>query len=276
MIELPSHLNYPIVAIGDLHGQRDELESLIKCLETHVPGWDQCALVFLGDFVDRGHDVPGTITLVLELLARPAGGSAVMGNHDLALVRAAELDDRPPSRFWVNRYHTEYDHESTFQGYLKRLPGRGPGDWEPDLAALKDAIPASHREFLSSLPWVVESPGHLFLHCGLSPELQASAEEQLLALHRRQWEKALLRPKPGSNTDRLWKSDYPVWIGADRKLSASPLVYPGKVQVTGHDLVRRPSANSTRIRVDTSAGRGKLTACLILEAEAPPEFISSR
>lgn len=49
----------------------------------------------LGDFVDRGEDVPGALDLVFSFLDRPAGGSAVLGYLDLALVRAARLDDGP-------------------------------------------------------------------------------------------------------------------------------------------------------------------------------------
>ena len=65
---LPTSLNYPIIAIADLHGQLDQLKRLVARLEL-VSEWDDCALVFLGDFVDRGENVPGTIDLVLELLS---------------------------------------------------------------------------------------------------------------------------------------------------------------------------------------------------------------
>jgi serine/threonine protein phosphatase 1 len=54
-------LGYPIIAIGDLHGQRHELQRLIDRLEK-PPEWDACSLVFLGVFVDRGHDVGGPST----------------------------------------------------------------------------------------------------------------------------------------------------------------------------------------------------------------------
>jgi serine/threonine protein phosphatase 1 len=172
--------------------------------------WNDCALVFLGDFVDRGEDVAGTIDLVLELLSRRPGGSALLGNHDLALVRAGRLDDGPPSAYWSESYLTRYDHDMTFRGYLGRRPDYGPGPWERDLEELKKAIPANHREFLVSLPWVVESPGHLFLHCGLSFELAASGAEQLAALYRRQWDRSLLKPYPGSATDRQWQPEVAV------------------------------------------------------------------
>ena len=116
---MPTSLNYPIIAIADLHGQHDQLKRLIARLED-LPDWTDCALVFLGDFVDRGEDVPGTIDMVLDVLSRPSGGSAILGNHDLALVRAARLDDGPPSPYWIESYLRRYDHDQTFLGYLGR------------------------------------------------------------------------------------------------------------------------------------------------------------
>ena len=96
MIDLPTTLDYPIVAIADLHGQLNELSRLVETLE-NLPEWPGCSIAFLGDFVERHAGVKETIDLVLELLRRPPGGSAVAGNHDLALVRTARLDDCPPS-----------------------------------------------------------------------------------------------------------------------------------------------------------------------------------
>ncbi len=272
---LPTSLNYPIIAVADLHGQLDSLRRLVTRLE-RLPEWDDCALVFLGDFVDRGEDVPGTIDLVLDLLSRQPGGSAILGNHDLALVRAARLDDGLPSPYWIGSYLRRYDHEQTFRGYLGRSPNHGGGHWESDLEELKNSIPANHREFLCSLPWLVEAPGHLFLHCGLSPELGASSREQVDALQLKRWDRTTLKPVAGSDTELLWQDDYPVWIGADKSLSKSPLAYPGKIQVTGHVQASEPDVNGIRIRLDTSGGFGSLTACLLGSVDAEPQFISSR
>ena len=271
---LSASLDYPIIAIADRHCQLGSLKRLVAKLGK-LSVWDDCALVFLGDFVDRGEDVKGTIDLVLELLSRRAGGSAIMGKHDLALIRAAQLDDGPPSDYWIESYLHRYDHEMTFRGYLGRSPNHGGTQWENDLEELKGAIPVRHREFLVSLPWVVDSPGHLFLHCGLSNELNANALEQLAALQRREWDRSVLKPCQGSATDRLWQPEYSVWIGADKGLSKSPLPFPGKVQVTGHVTVRNPDVYPVRIRLDTSGGFGDLTACALRAANAEPEFISS-
>src|SRR5438309_7302658 len=117
----PTAVDYPIVAIADLHGQREFLERLLARLEV-LPEWPRCAVVFLGDFVDRGPDVQGTIDLVLRLAGRHPRVAAVMGNHDLALVRAARLDDGPPSAYWIEGYRDRYDHDPTFLSYLGRRP----------------------------------------------------------------------------------------------------------------------------------------------------------
>jgi serine/threonine protein phosphatase 1 len=274
-MNLPTNLDYPVIAIADLHGQLEQLKRLVSRLET-LAEWDDCALVFLGDFVDRGEDIPGTIDMALELLSRRPGGSAVLGNHDLALVRAARLDDGPSSPYWIERYLHSFDHMQTFLGYLGCPPNHDAWLWERELEELKRAIPPAHRAFLVSLPWVVESPGHLFVHCGLSFELAASASEQIAALHRREWNRSVMKPVLGSATDLKWQPEYPVWIGADKGLSDAPLAFPGKVQVTGHVRVAKPDVNPIRIRLDTSGGLGHLTACLLRSANAEPEFISSK
>lgn len=266
-------LDYPIVAITDIHGQRSFLERLLDRLEER-PEWPECSVVFVGDYVDRGPDVQGTIDLILDLARqRKPPVTAVMGNHDLALTRAARLDDGPPSSYWVERYQEAYDHDATFRSYLGRNPRHGA--WEQDLFALRDAMPAAHRQFLKALPWLVEAPGHLFLHCGLSPELEETADEQIEALRDRRWDDSL-RPVAGTKTADLWQLEYSVWLGADRRLAAAPLPAPGRVQVTGHKPISSPDISAVRIRLDTSGGfLEPLTACLLVGPGKPPVFVRS-
>jgi serine/threonine protein phosphatase 1 len=200
-----------------------------------------------------------------------------MGNHDLAVVRAAGLDGGPASPYWSDHYRDAYDgHHKTFESYLGREPVTYGDAWGRDLDALRGAMPGRHRAFLSSLPWVAEAAGHLFLHNGLSTELEASAEEQVEALRAKQWERSRLRPITRTNTDRLWNPEYPVWLGADRGLSRTPRPHPGRIQVTGHVRVERPDANGVRIRLDTSGGIGVLTACLLRSARDEPASYASR
>lgn len=274
---LPTTTDYPVVAIGDLHGRVEWLDKLVSKLE-RLPEWPDVRLVFLGDLVDRTDTVKPLVARVMELIAAKPGSTCVMGNHDLALVNAAGLHDRPPAAYWVKRYGAAYDHKWTFRSYLD---GHSPdylpaGRWVEELARLKDAIPPDHRAFLANLPWAAEAAGHVFLHNGLSPELDCPPAVQLECLKRKTWEKAVVSPRFGTTTDRLFTPEYPVWLGADRTLSANPLPFPGKVQVTGHEKVSRPDANAVRIRIDTSGGVAEpLTGCLLRGPHDPPEFVFS-
>jgi serine/threonine protein phosphatase 1 len=274
-MQLPTRIEYPIIAIGDLHGRIEWLDKLVAKLRQR-PEWPEAKLVFLGDLVDRHPAVKELVSRVLELLAEKPGSTAVMGNHDFALVKAAGLDG-PPSASWSWRYAANYDHKPTFVSYLGRTPDFLPqGKWDQELAELKAAMPTNHRDFLANLPWVAEADGHIFLHNGLSPELDCPAPLQLECLHRKRWERAIVNPRFGTDTDRLFNPEYPVWLGADKRLSANPLPLSGKVQVSGHIQVDTPDASAVRIRIDTSGGiREPLTACILTGPTAAPVFVFS-
>jgi serine/threonine protein phosphatase 1 len=274
-MNLPTAVAYPVVAVGDLHGRVEWLDRLVVKLR-RLPEWPAARLVFLGDYVDRTDTVGRLVSWVLELIAEKPGSTAVMGNHDFALVRAAGLDG-PSSGAWAKRYAENYDHAPTFMSYLGREPlTRPPEAWRADLQLLRDAIPPDHRAFLAGLPWAAEAAGHVFLHNGLSPELDCPAAVQLHCLRRKLWDRAVVSPRLGTETDRRFNPEYPVWLGADKRLSANPLPVPGKVQVTGHIRVEAPDANRVRIRIDTSGGvQEPLTGCLLRGPGADPVFVFS-
>src|SRR5207248_8069951 len=128
-MNLPTTVEYPVIAIGDLHGRVDWLDKLVAKLE-RLAEWPAAKLVFLGDLVDRCDTVKELVSRVLELIAAKPGSTCVIGNHDLALVGAAGLGG-PPSEYWVRRYASAYDHKWTFRSYLGRTPDYLPaGRWE--------------------------------------------------------------------------------------------------------------------------------------------------
>lgn len=274
-MDLPARVDYPVIAVGDLHGRVEWLDKLVTRLR-QLPEWPAAKLVFLGDLVDRCDTVKALVSRVIELIAEKPGSTCVCGNHDLALVKAAGLGG-PPSDSWAKRYADNYDHVPTFRSYLGKEPQYFSADaWRADLRLLRDAIPPDHRDFLASLPWVAEAEGHVFLHNGLSPELDCPAAVQLECLRRKVWDRAVVNPRFGTDTDRLFNPDYPVWLGADKRLSANPLPVPGRTQVSGHILVPAPDATAVRVRIDTSGGvREPLTGCLLRGPGADPVFIPS-
>ncbi|WP_337061887.1 polynucleotide kinase-phosphatase [Kineococcus sp. G2] len=97
------HETGPFDVVGDVHGCRGELESLLGRLgyelvrdETGrpvdaVPPAGRRA-VFVGDLVDRGPDTPGVLRLVMGMVASGAA-FCVPGNHEVKLLKA--LRGRP-------------------------------------------------------------------------------------------------------------------------------------------------------------------------------------
>ncbi len=69
----------PAFVVGDVHGCIDELEDLLR-----VAGWTRLnPLVFVGDLVAKGPDSQAVVQL-----AREAGATATLGNHDRHVLRA--------------------------------------------------------------------------------------------------------------------------------------------------------------------------------------------
>ena len=91
------HLTGPFDVVGDIHGCRSELETLLDRLgyrlDRDAQGRAVDAVhpegrtaVFVGDLVDRGPDTPGVLRLVMGMVA--AGHAlCVPGNHENKLVR---------------------------------------------------------------------------------------------------------------------------------------------------------------------------------------------
>ena len=72
--------------IGDIHGQADKLEALLKRLgyERRLGLWRHPSrtAIFVGDFIDRGPRQLDTVAIVRRMVEEGAA-KAVMGNHEL-------------------------------------------------------------------------------------------------------------------------------------------------------------------------------------------------
>ncbi|ADD40632.1 polynucleotide kinase-phosphatase [Stackebrandtia nassauensis] len=93
-----THLTGPFDIIGDVHGCRSELETLLTTLgyelERDAVGRAVNAahpsgrtVVFVGDLVDRGPDTPGVLRLAMGMVDS-GRALCVAGNHEVKLVRA--------------------------------------------------------------------------------------------------------------------------------------------------------------------------------------------
>src|SRR5476649_699468 len=123
-----------LIAIGDIHGCHNEFFELLNQLELK----DGDRVVLLGDLVNRGPDS----TKVIDL-ARAVGATALLGNHELRLLKFRKTADR--------KYMKEHD--------LVTFDALRPQDWEY-LEAMQLTFEEPelntvfvHGGFLTGEPW---------------------------------------------------------------------------------------------------------------------------
>jgi len=171
-----------IIAIGDIHGCRDALCSLLQKLAF---GPDD-VLVFLGDYGDRGPDTPGTVARLLELQAAHPNCVFLRGNHDAMMMHFLGLTligDGDSFTLDCNGGLETLRQYGCPDELLRQCPdGRLPS---ADVrVALTNGVPSAHLDFLRSTRLMHVTPGYVFVHAGINPlrSLDDQREDDLLWL----------------------------------------------------------------------------------------------
>lgn len=231
-----------VYAIGDIHGCSHLLDALHEQIARDAKRFrGEKVVVYLGDFIDRGHDSKGVIERLLH--AVPAGMTPryVKGNHDAALL--AFLVDPGTYRVWRS-----FGAAETLQSYGVSPPLFDAMDqFESARVALAAALPREHLAFFNHLELKVEIGDYVFCHAGVRPGV--ALDDQ-------------------SEEDLLWIREE--FLNSNRSF--------GKVIVHGHTPLLAPVRTANRISIDTGAyATGTLTAavlertgCRFLQAKARP------
>ncbi|MEX0168563.1 polynucleotide kinase-phosphatase [Streptomyces sp. LMG1-1-1.1] len=137
------HLTGPFDVIGDVHGCRSELETLLAKLgyvDGHHP--EGRTAVFVGDLVDRGPDSPGVLRRVMAMVAS-GDALCVPGNHENKLGR------------WLKGRKVQETH--------------GLAETIEQLAGESDAFRAEVAEFIDGLVshYVLDGGNLVVCHAGL-------------------------------------------------------------------------------------------------------------
>jgi serine/threonine protein phosphatase 1 len=208
-----------LYAVGDIHGRDDLLDRLMRRILAEAAGAPvPPALVFLGDYVDRGPRARETVEVLMGLAGRAEVAPVfLMGNHERMLLDYLADPDTGTRWFRVGGIET-------LESYGLRVPGGAEHD-PVALADLSEAFAeavAPHRAFLEGL-----APSHLSgevlcVHAAADPARPPAAQEEgaLLWGHR----DFARRPR----RDGLWV-------------------------VHGHVVVPHPRVEGRRISVDTGA-----------------------
>jgi len=212
-----------VYAIGDIHGCARQLADLHEIIAEDLARRPiaSALLLHIGDYVDRGADTAG----VLERLVTGSPISEtetinILGNHDDTMWHALS-GDRAAATDWL------------FAGGRSALESYGI-DPDSRRETWPESVPASHLEFLESLPLRHQEGGYLFVHAGIRPgvPLEQQSREDMLRIRQ-------------------------PFLYTERDL--------GAVVVHGHTPVKEPQVRHNRIDIDTGAVFGGLMTCVVLE-----------
>ena len=181
------------IAIGDIHGCREMLDSLLeRCFR--YAGERPLRLVFLGDYIDRGPDSRGAIETLIDLQqSLPGRVVCLRGNHEVLLLDALAKDDMG---LWL------------FNGADTTLASYGV-----DHVA---ALPPDHLVWLAALTTSLDDGRRFFVHAGVDPDrpLNDQSEHDLVWMRepflstRRDYGRLIVH---GHTPQRTGKPDLRTW-----------------------------------------------------------------
>lgn len=222
-------------AIGDIHGERKVLDSMLAAIagdaERRRGDGLGVVAVFLGDYIDRGMDSCG----VLDRLCRePLPGVEchfLLGNHEAAMLDF--IEDPVRASEWLN-----YGGAEALGSYGIRasVGTSAPSRCKALRDSLLERLPDEHLAFLKALKPMVVLGDYAFVHAGVRPG----------------------RPLARQRTDDLLTIREPFlsWLRPHEKMI-----------VHGHTVTQSPEVTATRIGIDTGAyATGVLTALVLCGA----------
>ncbi|MGV6850523.1 MAG: metallophosphoesterase family protein [Marinibacterium sp.] len=225
-------MHTPIYAIGDIHGQIDELDRVLN--QIRADGGPDAEIVFLGDYVDRGPDSRAVIDRLRAGVDAGRPWHVLRGNHDRMFCRfmrdGTVHDDRILSgKGWFHR----------IMGGIETMASYGVDASERrDARAIQAeaiaAVPPDHVDFLQDRPLYLERGGLLFVHAGILPGV----------------------PLGDQTEDDL------IWIR--RGFLDHPDPHPWLV-VHGHTALDAPFHFGNRIDLDGGAGYGRPLSAAVFE-----------
>lgn len=224
-----------IYAIGDIHGGLDLLTGMVARIRADLAARPHAAplVVFLGDYVDRGPEVRGTIEALIALRDDPLPTRFLLGNHDSYV--SAYLEDPD----WFDRtyhwLHQAMGGNATLASY--GVPGASDDRPQQTRDAFAAAFPADHLAFLDACELGFQVGGYYFVHAGI---------------------------RPGVPLDQQDRDDQ-IWIREPFLSSTADL---GVKVVHGHTIVPQVEHRPNRIAVDTGAFRTGILSCLLLEGDS--------
>lgn len=222
----------PLYAIGDIHGQLEELTRVLALIE--ADGGPDARVVFLGDYTDRGPDSRGVIDHLLAGQERGRNWTFLKGNHDRMFTWFMEDYPRhdahlPIELSWL---HPKLGGDTTLASYGLEFT---PHTRQTQLRLwAEEAVPDDHVTFLRETQLFHETEGLFFCHAGIRPDVPLVKQ---------------------SEHDLIWiRNEFHDYLKPHPKLI-----------VHGHTPVKEACHYGNRINLDTGAGYGNPLTAAVFE-----------
>lgn len=219
----------PFYAIGDIHGCFEPMQAALARIDDDIEvlGLGDPAVVFLGDYVDRGPYSAEVLEFVMQLcLSEPDAAIALMGNHERMML---DFLDKPKSAGprWL-----KYGGQETLESY--GITGVDAAASEEALyeacEELWDAMPEGMEPWLRALPLRWSSGNLHCVHAALDPQRSPLQQSQ----------------------------DVMLW-GCESFMNTART--DGNWVIHGHTVVDKPVWENSRVSIDTGCYfTGELTA----------------
>lgn len=227
-----------LYAIGDIHGQLDELSTAHSLIAEDARAHGVTpSVIHVGDIVDRGPNAKGVINFLIDGVANGQDWVVLLGNHDKLFLEFLQGGDGRSDhlRSGVRWQSSVMGGAETLKSYgVKR---RALERDKSFAARARAAVPKEHAAFIQACPTSFRAQGMIFVHAGIRPGFPLDAQDE---------------------NDLLWIRDDFLWhMGAHEALI-----------IHGHTPVEEPTHYGNRINIDTGAGWGNPLVPVVFDKDA--------
>jgi serine/threonine protein phosphatase 1 len=175
-----------VYAIGDIHGNLAALDDLLAQVLREATSGD--AVVFLGDYIDRGPDVRQCVDRIIRLKNEERTRVVtLMGNHEQWLLRSFKDHTKHSWILGMEAFDTIASYSTKVASLLREEVGRVgsalfTGQVRLPYERFFDLLPSSHLQFFQELNTFYRSSNVVCVHGGLDPSAGPVESQEVEAL----------------------------------------------------------------------------------------------
>ncbi len=224
-----------VFAVGDIHGCKELLNVIHnKIIEVSKNNEGEKLLIYLGDYIDRGPDIKGTIQTLIDFQPENFTKVFLLGNHEQMLLDFM-AGKRNSLYIWLGNggLETLESYGSDVNSYIDH--SMELKDEELIRKQFTRLLPSAHKNFFNQLILNYEWDDYFFVHAGINPDLPLDKQEK---------------------ETMLWTRE---------KIFFNPKMTCSKIIVHGHTPVEKIEKYPFRINLDTGSFYSGKLSCLKIE-----------